>query len=71
MFDFSIEVCCRHNVSVDVLSVGTFSGPEKIVCTFEEEGACEFGDDLTLKERWIITESKVTYWDNTLNNGAY
>ena len=47
-----------------------FSGPEKIVCTFEED-TCLFEDDLALKERWIIVTSTVRKWDNTLNVGMY
>jgi len=39
------------------------------VCTFEED--CLFDDDLSLKERWIITKSTVRKWDNTLNVGMY
>jgi len=43
----------------------------KIVCTFEENTACSFEDDLHLKERWTVVESTVTNWDNTLNVGEY
>ena len=45
-------------------------GPEKIVCTFEED-TCLFEDELTVKERWITTKSTVRKWDNTLNVGMY
>jgi len=46
------------------------SGPDKIVCSFEED-TCLFDDELNLNERWKITKSTVRKWDNTLNVGVY
>lgn len=46
------------------------TGLDKIMCTFEEE-SCLFDDDLTLNERWMITEATVRKWDNTLNIGMH
>jgi len=45
-------------------------GPDKIVCTFEDN-TCSLDDDLEREERWIVTKSTVSEWDNTLNIGVY
>jgi len=49
---------------------GAFSGPDKIVCTFEDN-TCSLHDDLTLKELFDVVKSTVGKWDNTLNIGEH